>query len=1013
MSVINQNLLMTPEGYQISRSVRLRASATAYLNRTFTTPTNNLIWTWSCWVKRGVLGAAQHLMGTGTLGTGADQAGITIGADNTLYLYQTQSGSGSYEFIVQTTQVLRDPSAWYHIAVVYDSTQATSSNRIKLYLNGVQITAFSTATYPSLNLASRINAARVHDIGRYGSGVNYFDGYLTEINFIDGQALTPSSFGETDAVTGVWKPKKYAGTYGTNGFYLPFNVNYNSTYAGSFNGSNQYITVPSNANLAFSTGAMTAECWFYTTAASTYQSLIDFWPNSSGSYIVGQWQLGTDNANHLTFFLATSSTSGGNLSITSSATVLTNSWNHAALVRSGTTVTLYLNGVSVGTVSVGSNIIGYSSTTGSLGRQTNNSAYLNGYLSNARITNTAVYTAAFTPPTSALTAVTGTQLLTLQNATLVDNSANALSLTNNNSVAFSVQYPFTANIAADSSGNGNNWTPNNISLVNGVTYDSMLDTPTPYADGGNGRGNYAVLNPLAKSSGVTTANGNLSATGTSFPHNILSSIALPSSGKFYAELFSSTATNASIGIGFGVQNAAAGVNADYNAAGSYKFYASAAPYIVANGAVTAISAGYTNSANQTFKVAADVTNGKVWIGQNNTWWDSAGGITGDPSTGANPTFTVAIADFFIVAHFNSNSSFTWTANFGQRPFELTPPTGFKALNTQNLPDATIKKGNKYFDATTYTGTGSSLSVTNGGFQPDFTWIKSRSNAAYTHILQDSVRGVGNFLISASTGAEAANTQMVTSYNSNGFTVNVNGNVNASAETYVGWQWKESVSAGFDIVTYTGSLTTTGSVAINHNLGVAPKFVISKSRNPNGADNGNWNVQVPVMGADKFLFLNTTQALLDSVSTGGGSRPIPTSTQFYTTWNSGSNISGNNYVAYLFAEVAGFSKFGSYTGNGSADGPFVYLGFRPRYVLIKNASDGTAHWIVNDSARGTYNQPANALYPNISNAEDTSHPLDFYSNGFKPRSSAAHSNGSGNTIIYAAFAENPFKNSLAR
>jgi hypothetical protein len=306
-------------------------------------------------------------------------------------------------------------------------------------------------------------------------------------------------------------------------------------------------------------------------------------------------------------------------------------------------------------------------------------------------------------------------------------------------------------------------------------------------------------------------------------------------------------------------------------------------------------------------------------------------------------------------------------------------------------------------------------ITGVGFKPDLIWAKSRSNA-YDHLLVDVVRGGGFGLASNSTASETAS-GWVSSFNPDGFTYNVGGATpaNANGATYVAWNWKESVSAGFDIVTYTGSLTTTGSVAINHNLGVAPKFVISKSRNPNGADNGNWNVQVPVMGADKFLFLNTTQALLDSVSTGGGSRPIPTSTQFYTTWNSGSNISGNNYVAYCFSEVAGYSKFGSYTGNGSTDGPFVFCGFRPRFIMTKRTDTSGFWWEMVDTAREPANPSDQTLYANVSDSEYTSsvYDKDLLSNGFKMRGTNGGHNASGGTYIFMAFAEHPFKNALAR
>jgi len=334
-----------------------------------------------------------------------------------------------------------------------------------------------------------------------------------------------------------------------------------------------------------------------------------------------------------------------------------------------------------------------------------------------------------------------------------------------------------------------------------------------------------------------------------------------------------------------------------------------------------------------------------------------------------------------------------------------------------LPDATIKKGNQYMDVLTYTGDGTdNRAITGLNFQPDLAAFKTR-NVTDNFRWVDAVRGVDKFFLSNTADAETTDATMVSSFNSNGITfgTDTNDRVNWSAKTYAAFAWKESVSAGFDIVTYTGSLTTTGSVAINHNLGVAPKIVISKSRNPNGADNGNWNVQVPVMGADKFLFLNTTQALLDSVSTGGGSRPIPTSTQFYTTWNSGSNISGNNYVAYLFSEVAGYSKFGSYTGNGSTDGPFVYLGFRPRWVMVKRTDAGGFDWIMQDTSRAAYNASDSVLFADLSNAEVNAggYTIDVVSNGFKLRNSGGQTNASGGTYIYAAFAENPFKNSLAR
>jgi hypothetical protein len=213
-----------PSGYQISRSLRFNSADSAYLSRTPASAGNRKTWTWSGWVKRSKINATSFIF------TSRPSAGAAFflyfdqgTGDNALRI--TENGGGSSDLI--TTQLFRDVSAWYHIVVAWDTTQATASNRVKIYVNGVQVTAFATSTYPTLNADSEINNTSIHSIGSqqtYAAG-NYFDGYLADINFIDGQALTPSSFGEINADTGVWSPIAYAGSYGTNGFYLNFSDN--------------------------------------------------------------------------------------------------------------------------------------------------------------------------------------------------------------------------------------------------------------------------------------------------------------------------------------------------------------------------------------------------------------------------------------------------------------------------------------------------------------------------------------------------------------------------------------------------------------------------------------------------------------------------------------------------------------------------------------------------------------------------------------------------------------------
>jgi len=245
------------------------------------------------------------------------------------------------------------------------------------------------------------------------------------------------------------------------------------------------------------------------------------------------------------------------------------------------------------------------------------------------------------------------------------------------------------------------------------------------------------------------------------------------------------------------------------------------------------------------------------------------------------------------------------------------------------------------------------------------------------------------------------------FTSDGFNLGSYGNFNANGVTYVGWQWKEGATQGFDIVTYTG---TGAARTVAHSLGVAPSMMIVRNRS-NGTV--NWRVYHKSIGAANFLSLNLTNASAAASSVWNNTEP--TSSVFSVANDGGSNGSGENMVAYLFSEVAGFSRFGSYTGNGSADGPFVFCGFRPRYILIKQTSVAGNSWVIFDTAINPENDGAQTnLWANNSNAENANdYGFDILSNGFKIRATSSNLNGSTNVYIFAAFAENPFKNALAR
>jgi hypothetical protein len=827
MAILNNNPLIgasgQSKGYRIERSLRFNSDDSAYLDRTLGTPTNGKIFTFSVWLKRSTLSTLQSIM---TAKSGGNEDSFAFLSGDTLRLFfSAYSSSG-----LTTNAVFRDVSAWYHIVLAVDTTQATASNRVKMYVNGVEQT-FTGSNYPSQNATPFFNTALQHFIGRYANQpmpAGNFNGYMTEINFIDGQALTPSSFGQTNSATGVWEPKAYSGSYGTNGFYLKF----------------------------------------------------------------------ADN--------------------------------------SGTT-----------------------STT----------------------------------------------------------------------------------LGKDSSGNSNNWTPNGFLLTPPKDNDSLVDSPTQYGTdtgaGGEVRGNYATLSAIASSFGFsssgtpTISNGNLTAVSSAQnQHQFTAPFGL-SSGKWYWEItLNSTPTELEIGVTgepFTDNNSPFATGEGAKSWTAFPYGASGQVYnnnVAASGTFIASAVS-----GDVLRIAVDMDNGKIFWGKNGTWTNSADPAAGTGFSHSNLSGTVVPA----FGQSGNGYSYNFDVNFGQRPFAYTAPSGFKALCTTNLPTPTIgatatTRADDYFNAVLYTGDGTSnRAITGVGFSPDLVWFKSRNNA-YRPVLLDSVRGGTKILYSDGSEAEITSSGGITSFDSDGFTVSpdtTNANsLNTNTATIVAWNWRGSDSsavsntqgtitstvsanttAGFSIVTYTG----TGSAAtVGHGLGATPSMIILKNR---GAAHG-WPIYHTTLGADAYLYLNRTDA---SATYGGIWNGGPTSTIFglpavFDQWNA----NGNTYVAYCFAPIAGFSAFGSYTGNGSTDGPFIYTGFRPRYLLQKG-SDVLRGWNIWDTARSPYNVVDSLIQANSSGAESTGgyNSFDLLSNGFKVRSADANWNNSGSPYIFMAFAENPFKYSLAR
>lgn len=332
---------------------------------------------------------------------------------------------------------------------------------------------------------------------------------------------------------------------------------------------------------------------------------------------------------------------------------------------------------------------------------------------------------------------------------------------------------------------------------------------------------------------------------------------------------------------------------------------------------------------------------------------------------------------------------------------------------------TIDNPVEYFNTKLYVGNGGTQSITGVGFAPDWVWTKNRSTAD-SHELYDIVRGATKRLISHSTAAENTETYF-SSFDSDGFTLTGNGNSNGNGNNIVAWCWdangagvsntagtitstvSANTTSGFSIVSYTA---TSGTSSIGHGLGVAPSMIILKTRN----QTGNWITGLSVNGWDNYLTLDTTNAnVTDDRMFSPSAGTDPTSTLF---WSNQSAIgSAGTMIAYCFAEVKGYSKFGSYTGNASNDGTFVYTGFKPAFIIMKRT--GTAdHWLIKDSVRDSYNVADKRIYPNQSNAEDTSvnAAIDLLSNGFKHRSSNDLVNPVSEVCVYMAFASSPFVSS---
>ena len=853
MSIVGSNALAGASGqstggggggFRINRSLRFNSADSAYLNRTPSSAGNRKTWTWSGWLKRSGLGVLNQLFVTQSSGTA--YTALYIDSSNKLRFEDYESSAQSQLF---TTQVFRDVSAWQHIVVAVDTTQATASNRVKLYVNGQQVTEFDTETYMSQNRETYINNTVDTRIGGGQTANQFLNGYLAEVHFIDGQALAPTDFGEFDA-NNVWNPKQFEGTYNTAASFSSYpgvtispsaigygnvsHVNGGGTYfysqassgAGSikvefsspitgvtsikYNGGgysvNSAYNIKINGTDVF-TNLSTNSSWAQAshTISSTDISSFEIYTTNDGWSLYnllfndvspsGTASLGTPagvNGFHLDF-----SDNSSNAALGTDSSGNSNTWT--------------VNNISAAGSGWNQDYVWSDYWDSPMSGST---ARLNGF--NGQTPSRSYYANTFSTWTSPVTLTVNTQLRirshTYTPGLAADKQVFEVNGTNyyNLLPAYSagtvpwVVIPETTLTSVKISGYGSGYEGSvlggieidGVELVdqgifdsNAPNIDSLIDTPTNYtAASGNNGGNYPTWNPLINSN-QTFSNGNLElTTATNYIIDSATMYTPPGTGKWYWEF---------------VQTARSGT--DYTLVGmlprdsSYVQGNSDIPqnvggiglYIGQNGvAYVASGAATAGTTSATFDVG-DIL-GWAFDAENGTVKCYKNGVA------QGTQFTNVRTDIgwtFCVTDYDHNTVSTYAINFGQRPFAYTPPTGYVSLCTTNLPDPTIADGSAYMDVILWTGQGNTndrtLTTTTSA---DLVWTKSRSNA-YHHALFDTVRGFSqNGLNTDSNNSEGAATGgYLKSVTDTSITLaatsdNSNAWYNGNAHTYVAWLW---------------------------------------------------------------------------------------------------------------------------------------------------------------------------------------------------------------------------------
>ena len=807
------------------RSTRLNSGGSAYLNWTPGAAGNRKTWTWSGWVKRSVTGTNDDMFKVN--GAAAVATNLQLMFHNSDFISVDYGGA----YYLKTDSLYRDVSAWYHIVLAVDTTQATDTNRMKLYVNGSQVTSFDQTNYPTQNDDLAINSAAEHLIG----GPNYFDGYIADIHFIDGTAKAPTDFGETNSTTGQWVPKDYSGSYGTNGFHLAMDTaNGGTIYSDNVSGTvwsssyDYHYTFDGLLTTGSHASAGNSITWTPPSAIAVSSSLkIYAGYAGSGTLTIN----GSDVTSQLTS--NTWSTISGITSITNMVWSCTDGSNLVWMKGIQIDGSLLVDHTSIGHDSSGNKhhwhennlfatdgaapsktltrlrtktdwnthrvsqikINGTELTTGTLDNSgsvwTDPDEWKDG---NADSSNATYSTAARGDWFDVTLASSIANFSKLEMFMQLDSSAGSTTNIYEIELFFSDGTSHLRTYAANSDAPNqagaqfNSWQWQNFgNLGNPGDISILADVPgAPYDNGLNGGGNYATLNAL--DSATTLSNGNLTITGSGAAFKAVRSTIGMKTGKWYFE-GKHVAISSPTSSAFGIWDDTKSTSELNSGGGSYGnnylvvYDWGGNIYYVLGSSGTIIESG-SFSYGDVVGFALDLDNGTLKVHKNGTYLNSGNSIYS--------TWPSDRTYFFGGYEYNGGNTLEF--NFGQRAFAYTPPDGYKSLNTYNLPDPTITKGNTGFDTKLYDGNSGTQTITGLGFSPDLVWIKDKS-ATSSHWWYDTVRGTQKLISSNYVGLEnwaggGSALGEISAFTSDGFTIVNSGSYggNASGSSFVAWNW---------------------------------------------------------------------------------------------------------------------------------------------------------------------------------------------------------------------------------